>query len=233
MEKCSRREAIAIGGTRYFTGKPCKHGHISERLTKSRHSVSCGREHSAKHFAKRSASDPEFVKRHRQRAAEWKRLNPDKKRAQMAKWRKANPDKISGYNKRWRLNNPEKAKENSKRSRLNRGTEKQRIYFKRWETRNPERAAAVKRASKVNRRAREAQNGGRASGKDIERLFKLQKGRCAECKKRRKLTIDHIQAIANGGSGDPPNLQLLCFPCNRRKSDKDAIVWAREHGRLL
>lgn len=32
-----RSEAIKLGLTRYFTGKPCKRGHIAERLT------SCGR----------------------------------------------------------------------------------------------------------------------------------------------------------------------------------------------
>lgn len=232
MEKRSRREALAIGEIRYFTGKPCKHGHISERFTSSRHCMACGRDHGAKNFAKRSKSDPEFVKRHRARAAEWKRLNPDKKRAQMTKWRNANPDKISEYNKRWRSLHPDAARANGRRWQEN-NRQKARDAVKKWERNNPERAAAVKRASKINRRAREAKNGGRATGKDIERLFNLQKGRCAECKKRRKLTIDHIKAIANGGSGDPPNLQLLCFPCNRSKSDKDAIVWAREHGRLL
>lgn len=28
---CSRAEALATGARRYFTGKPCKHGHISSR----------------------------------------------------------------------------------------------------------------------------------------------------------------------------------------------------------
>jgi predicted RNA-binding protein YlxR (DUF448 family) len=31
MDIISRKEAKAIGLTRYFTGKPCKHGHVSER----------------------------------------------------------------------------------------------------------------------------------------------------------------------------------------------------------
>lgn len=33
----SRSEALRLGLTRYFTGKPCKRGHVAERLT------SCGR----------------------------------------------------------------------------------------------------------------------------------------------------------------------------------------------
>lgn len=40
-ELISRAEARAIGYKRYFTGKPCKHGHISERYTHSKHCIQC------------------------------------------------------------------------------------------------------------------------------------------------------------------------------------------------
>lgn len=36
-----RREAKTIGDKKYFTGKPCKHGHNSFRYTKSAACVSC------------------------------------------------------------------------------------------------------------------------------------------------------------------------------------------------
>lgn len=38
-----RKEASALGEPRYFTGKPCKNGHISERNTKSGHCMDCNR----------------------------------------------------------------------------------------------------------------------------------------------------------------------------------------------
>lgn len=37
----TRNEAIAVGLTRYFTGKPCKHGHVSERLVLGRGCATC------------------------------------------------------------------------------------------------------------------------------------------------------------------------------------------------
>lgn len=40
-EIISRAEARVIGYKRYFTGKPCKHGHISERYTNSKHCIQC------------------------------------------------------------------------------------------------------------------------------------------------------------------------------------------------
>ena len=37
----TRQEALNIGYARYFTGKPCKHGHVAERYTASRQCVEC------------------------------------------------------------------------------------------------------------------------------------------------------------------------------------------------
>ena len=46
MEKISRETAIRLGLKRYFTGAPCIHGHICERLVKKfggGECVECGR----------------------------------------------------------------------------------------------------------------------------------------------------------------------------------------------
>lgn len=39
----TRQDALAIGYIRYYTGKPCKHGHDSERYTNSRTCIECNR----------------------------------------------------------------------------------------------------------------------------------------------------------------------------------------------
>ncbi len=41
----SRKEARDAGMLRYFTGKPCKHGHITERQVSSGNCFQCSREH--------------------------------------------------------------------------------------------------------------------------------------------------------------------------------------------
>ena len=43
MEIISRKEAIARGLRRYFTGKPCKHGHLTMRYTKSTRCIACNK----------------------------------------------------------------------------------------------------------------------------------------------------------------------------------------------
>jgi len=44
MEIISEKEARARGLTRYFTGVPCKYGHVDERRVSDRHCCECERE---------------------------------------------------------------------------------------------------------------------------------------------------------------------------------------------
>ena len=49
MDLISRRNAMRLGMVRYYTGKPCVNGHVSERYVGSGACVACVRE-SAKEF---------------------------------------------------------------------------------------------------------------------------------------------------------------------------------------
>ena len=55
MEVISRKEAKARGLKRYFTGKPCKHGHVSERYTGSGACVECNATPERKAYNARNA----------------------------------------------------------------------------------------------------------------------------------------------------------------------------------
>ncbi len=45
----AREEAILLGKSTYFTGKPCKHGHIAERRVSTKTCIQCAKEiHHAK-----------------------------------------------------------------------------------------------------------------------------------------------------------------------------------------
>jgi hypothetical protein len=43
MEKITRKQALALGLKRYFTGKPCCRGHVVERLASAGTCVECRR----------------------------------------------------------------------------------------------------------------------------------------------------------------------------------------------
>ena len=54
----------------------------------------------------------------------------------------------------------------------------------------------------------------------LEALILRDGKRCAYCKSTRQLRIDHIHPLSLGGFTEMSNLQLLCFPCNSKKSNK-------------
>ena len=62
------------------------------------------------------------------------------------------------------------------------------------------------------------------SGRDISQNVKDQvwnrdMGRCTSCGDNRNLEFDHIIPFSKGGSNTYRNIQLLCQPCNRKKSN--------------
>lgn len=85
----SRKQAKESGLTRYFTGKPCPHGHVSQRTTSGTACVECVR-------LRRLA-------------------NPDANYAAVKAWRAANPEKWAAQSKRYALRHPDKRRAASKR----------------------------------------------------------------------------------------------------------------------
>lgn len=80
----------------------------------------------------------------------------------------------------------------------------------------------TKRAYNAKRRARRYDAKGRFTKFTIENLYCKQRGKCAVCSEylHGKFEADHIIALANGGSNEALNIQLLCVECNRRKGAK-------------
>ena len=87
----------------------------------------------------------------------------------------------------------------------------------------------------AERRARKRNAGGRYTAEQITDLYLKQRGRCANCgcALGDKFHRDHRVALADGGTNDITNIELLCGPCNLKKSNKDPISWANQNGRLL
>lgn len=43
--------------------------------------------------------------------------------------------------------------------------------------------------------------------------------KCVACGSNDRLEVDHIKPVSKGGTSDECNLQVLCFKCNRGKSN--------------
>lgn len=99
-EIISRAEAKARGLGRYFTGKPCKHGHISERQACG-NCIEC---HNSRPFDR---------KRHRASCNAWQKRNPEKRKASNARanlrWIAKNREKVRAFRRKWSKANPGKA----------------------------------------------------------------------------------------------------------------------------
>ena len=53
-----------------------------------------------------------------------------------------------------------------------------------------------------------------------DRVWNRDGGACVQCSSNENLEFDHIIPVSKGGANTYRNIQLLCEPCNRSKSDK-------------
>ena len=73
-----RKEAKLRGDAHYFTGKPCKNGHIDKRFVENGRCLSCAKELIAQRRSLRSAEQiAQDHEKARVRAAEWRKNNPN------------------------------------------------------------------------------------------------------------------------------------------------------------
>lgn len=109
--------------------------------------------------------------------------------------------------------------------------DKLRATAAKWCIENPER----RRQIQMNRYARLKGSEGSHTADEVRHLLKVQRGKCAYCRCSIKSGYheDHIKALSKGGSNFISNIQLLCPPCNHRKSAKDAVSFARQIGLLI
>lgn len=110
--------------------------------------------------------------------------------------------------------------------------ERIRAMNARYRAEHPE-VNAIHRARRRARRLGASGNGWTVD--DVLAVKKAQRGRCALCRCRLgdNFHRDHIKPLSRGGPHDRKNLQLLCPPCNLRKSSKDPIDHAQSIGLLL
>jgi 5-methylcytosine-specific restriction endonuclease McrA len=231
----SRDAARAQGLKRYFTGAPCRNGHVAERYVCDTRCVEC----EIKRKRIRRAANPEWFR-------EYYAANGERKREQRRQRHSANPDRLREWARDYYAANRERRCEH-RRKQYAANAGKAREYAVAYRAANPDRVrennAAYYSANpekfaaySSSRRARILEANGAHTAADLLRIFKQQRGKCVVCRCSLKgipHEVDHIIPLARGGGNGPDNLQYLCRPCNRAKSAKDPIEFARERGLLL
>jgi len=200
----ARQAAEEAGESQYFTGVPCKNGHVGNRFTGSGTCMQC--------------------------AYERARSRKEENTAYAAQWRAANPGKVAEVLRRHREKNKKVLLERA-RVAYAKDPIKNRARTKRWRERNPDgmRAHAMtrwalKKGSSGSYTAEDVQ--------DLLKKQKGKCINC-RCDVRKEYHVDHIKPLSRGGPNIKENLQILCPTCNIKKHAKDPIDWAQENGRLL
>ena len=100
-----RKEAISLELGKYFTGKPCKHGHVSEKYTKEGFCVECSkiklRKYNKNNREKILQAQRNWVNRNREKVRKYNRgrYNAEESRIRVIEYRNKNPEKIKEINR--------------------------------------------------------------------------------------------------------------------------------------
>lgn len=197
--------ARQAGAKHFFTGIPCRRGHIDKRFTSTGQCHACQREHRREWRAR----NPEKERESRVKSLrKWAADNPELKR-EYARRSNAKPE-VSARNvaraRRWAEANPEKANAASLTSSRNRRARKRGAD----EQHTPADIAEILRRQKYRCAY---------CGTSVRKISNRH--------------VDHIMPLSKGGSNGKGNLQVLCPPCNLRKAAKHPLDYARERGMLV
>ncbi len=136
----TRKQAKELGLKRYYTGKPCKYGHIFERHVTNGGCIYCLEEHYKNNKEKWILTPEERVRMNAGRREFYKNNQPYK-REKMNVYQKTyhgkHKEKINLKNKNRRKENPDKAREASKKNYL-KNKDKKSAYGKKYARENRE-----------------------------------------------------------------------------------------------
>ena len=126
------------------------------------------------------------------RIQEWNKQHPERNVKYSAKWRSENRDFKKIINARWAANNPDKVRAKGHRRRA-----------RKYKNSTPEQI--------------------KAADLKIIQMLSHRHADCAYCAKRfltKNMHVEHIVALARGGSHSPENICMSCGQCNESKNAK-------------
>lgn len=196
-------QAKTEGLPRYFTGRSCKHGHISERRTSDCVCIECDRARD------RGDYNHDYYLANRDRLIEmvhgYYQENRETILAHKLIYSRLHAAQVQVTNKRWRERHPEQAAQ----------------IIADWKEENPDKVRAAGRRGAARRRAlKKGAPVGLVPAAKLEEMIAAAT-RCPDCglrfTKKRPKAIDHVAALSVGGYHDITNLRIICRSCNSSK----------------
>lgn len=230
MEKISRAQAKEDGKKQYFTGYPCKYGHVAARFVNKNTCVECSRLRCK--FKGKGIAYAEAYEKHVDQIVASSSLKCRKrseaKAAGETHYFTGKPC-VNGHIEKRTTSDGHCIKCHRDIASRQYHSDPKRHIARQIETvkKNPE----IYRAIRATRRARIKGAEGKFTKKDIINIFNFQNGKCCNCYAVfGKYEIDHIMPLFLGGSNWPDNLQLLCEKCNRSKGSMHPALWKIREG---
>jgi 5-methylcytosine-specific restriction endonuclease McrA len=222
-ELIRRKHAKAARLLHYFTGKPCKHGHVTDRETVNGGCRECGRIRAANRgrFLWSTQHDLMLEKARARNVSEEQK---EKNRASARAYAKANPDLVKAYHKQRYLEKSEEVKARSN-AYHHANIEAASVRSKAWRDANRDKVVANQKKSKWARKAR--MKGAVYEDFTLDDVIRRDGLDCYICDIRtdpdapvrtmNRAELEHVVSLANGGSHTRDNLRCACFRCNRIK----------------
>ena len=239
-ETIYRTIARAQGLKRFFTGEPCRHGHVSERWVNDGKCIECGKVLNAKFHSKNPEKHKGYMRKYyeansekliessrnyhqnnpeigKKAAAKWRRNNLEKARENTRNYMRDNVEKAKEWSRKWYYDNPERCKENNRRWREE-NQERIKETGRAWRQSNPEKMTA----NSMRRHAGKLQRTPAwVNHDDIAKIYAFAK----ELEKATgvKQHVDHIYPLRGktcSGLHVAENLQVLPATANLRKHNK-------------
>lgn len=222
MQIISRKAAKVAGLRHYFTGKPCKRGHLDKRFVSSFLCMECAREKQRDIYRQLDDESRRGIgSRRRDYFKQWYQEHREEQKPKYAAHRLKAKEQDPDYFKRYYATNKERRKQESQG----------------WYRDNSDRAAVARKSyvaanpDKVRAWGRKSANTRRAITKhvfvevvDPRVVFERDKGICGICLKSvdpaSHWEVDHVTPISKGGPHSYANTQLSHRKCNRAKSNR-------------
>jgi len=208
MEIISRKEAIVVNQKWFFTGVPCKKGHIDKRSVSRWACFQCTRDYKKQQLLKNGDRIRELKRESYKRNFDSIAKKCKDKYPEIKQQRKV-------YLKEYYIKN---------RGKL---LKKSSFYA------TTEKGKAVK--NNTSNRRRSITKRGDVNTNDLLELKRNAKNCywCNEPLEDKKINIDHYVPLSKGGKHTLSNLVVSCSKCNIEKSALDPIEFANSLGKLL
>ncbi len=218
MRIVSRTKALSKRLVRFYTGKSCKNGHLSERYSASGRCVEC---YKARQKRYKQSTNGKIV--HRRGCERYSKTTKGKalKRKKDKKYKQSAKGRVSSR-KYWKSNKGKAARRRANKKYQQ--TDKRKAVLKRYT--QTDKGKSTSRRSAHARRAR-ILNVKCVPFTYSETLqkFDLFENACAYCGSTSNLTEDHFMPISKGGPHRIENIIPACKSCNSSKRDIYPKSW--------